>query len=165
MSWNASKGSVCNYLSKCQTHDTDDANCAKNGEVTKLTNLSFWYFYLPCVSVLKEVISFVGIGNDRGWHHHWNSGSEKYFLILAIWLVFFPWGPSASTGSEILFRCITVPFHSRNCINAVLNHSLKSKWVESAFHYTTAWILQFPFSVFWEAWVLCYSSSGIRHKP
>lgn len=85
-----------------------------------------------------------------GWHHHQNSGGEKYLLILAIWLCgflfFFSWGPPASTGSEILFRCITMPFHSRNCINAVLNHSLKSKWVESAFHYTRAWILQLPLS-------------------
>lgn len=96
--------------------------------------------FLPSVyRIFKEVTSLLEIGNDRGWHHHQNRGGETYLLILAIWLCgFFCWGPSATTGSEIWFRFTTMPFPPRNCMHAVLNHNLKSKWVESAFHYTRA---------------------------
>lgn len=61
----------------------------KNCEATRLANLCSWYFYPLCVTFFKEVTSLVRIGNDRGWHHHWNRGGEKYLLILAIWMCVF----------------------------------------------------------------------------
>lgn len=91
----------------------------KNCDTTKLANLCSWYFYLPCVTFFKEVTSLARIGTDRGWK------ISAYFSYLT--MCFFSQGPSAATGSEIWFRCTALPFHPQNCINAALNHNLKSK--------------------------------------